>query len=39
MVKQQHLVSRVKLGVESPCIELDVGVDPLMLRTDRQPYI
>lgn len=36
---QQHLVSRVKFGVGFPCIELDKGVDPLMLRIDRKTHV
>lgn len=36
---EQHLVSRVKLGVGFPCVELDGGVDPLMLRIGSKTYV
>lgn len=36
---EQHLVSRVKLGVGFRCSEFEEGIDPLMLRMDRKTHV
>lgn len=35
LMVEQHLVSRVRLGVGFPCIELDGGVGHLMLKIEK----
>lgn len=39
LIVEQHLVSRVKLGVGFPCIQLAGGIDHLMLRIERKTHV